>query len=302
MDFKKGTNMKKYQLLTNNIPCGETRELRRISSGRFDNVLCITPHFGWHHSNENYGIYRSSGLTNDYIIFLTVDGFGDIEINKTKYTAGANSVCIIPPLTPHRYATAGSSWEFFWMHIKKGPGTDILDYILNERGYIYNTTNIEQLPARIDMLLDSQKFGIEAEIYDSRMVSRLLHDMLDQVVRNGNMALDNNDVIKAMLNYIDNHYMEKISVEDLSRLIYKSVGHTIRIFKYYTGYTPIEYIKKYRIMKACQLLDTTDYSIKRISLETGYKSVSHFIADFRSMKTLTPHEYREKISNAQNLK
>ncbi len=293
--------MKKARLLINNIPCGETRELHRITSSRFDGILSVAPHFGWHLVDENYRISRPVGLTSEYLIMLTVDGTGDIEIDNVKYTAGKKTVCIIPPAIGHSYTT-GSKWEFFWLHIRKGPGTDILDFIIKERGHVYHTANIDQLTARIDMLLDSQKFGIEAEIYDSRLASRFLHDLLDQAVKNGTMGLDNNDIIKAMLNYIDNHYMEKVTVEDFSKLIYKSVGHTIRIFKYYTGYTPIEYVKKYRIMKACQLLDTTDYSVKRISIETGYKSVSHFISDFRALKSFTPHEYREKISNVQNLK
>ncbi|MDD4773004.1 MAG: AraC family transcriptional regulator [Eubacteriales bacterium] len=285
--------MNKTSLMINNIPCGETREIRRIIADRFDGILNITPHFGWHCVDKNYRITRTDGMPGEYLIMLTVKGAGAIVIENVKYTAKAHSVCIIPPDIPHVYTT-GSQWEFFWIHVRKGPSTDMLDFITEENGYVYRAVNINQLTVKIDMLLDSQKFGIQSGINDSGIISRLFHDMLEQALQYEHMGPENNDMINQMLQYIDTHYMEKMTMEDLSRLIYKSAGHTIRVFKQYTGYTPFAYIKTYRIMKACQLLDITDYSVKRISKETGYGSVSHFISDFKVAKSVTPQEYREK--------
>lgn len=284
----------------NNILCGETREIHRIGSGRFDGVLNFTPHFGWHSVDENYSVYRFQlGLLDEYIIIFTVGGSGNIYIKDQKYIAEPDTICIIPPGLTHGYTT-GSKWEFFWIHIKKGPSTDILDYIVKTRGFFYPTDQVDTLTEKIDTLLESDKTGIEAELFDSNIIAGLLHDMLQQVV-GFDIEQETSEKIKIIVDYIDHHYPEKITIDDLSKLINKSPGHTIRIFKSYTGYTPIEYLKKIRIMKACQLLDSTDYPVKRVASETGYNSVSHFITDFKALNSFTPQEYREKITKPQKL-
>ena len=300
--IKSRIKMDKSKLYINDTYCGETKEIRRISSGTLDGILNVATHFGWHCVNENYGLHRPEGLQDEYLVILSIGGCGDIVINNNSYKADKNKICIFPPSIQHSYSTKGAVWEFFWINIKKSKNTNILDFISQKRGYVFPATNIRQLTDKIDILLESQNFGIEAEINDSRIIGWLLHDLLEQAVKDVSMGPDNGDIIKEILSYIEAHYMEKITIDDLSRLICKSAGHTIRIFKYYTGHTPIEYIKKYRIMKACQLLDLTSYPIKRVAIETGYKSVSHFIADFKALKSQTPQEYRDKNAKLQKPK
>ncbi len=276
-----------------NCTVGETAEAHRIVSESFSGILNISPHFGWHRVNSGYIISRATGLSDEYLVFITADGTGDVTIAGKRYAAVKNTVCLLPPRVSHSYTT-GSDWEFYWMHLTSGSCPVFFEYLIKEKGHFFSVSSINPLKDRIESMLESHEFGIEAEIKDSAAISGLLHDMIEMSVQDSRIKLDNNDIIKEILTYIEGHYMEKITVSELSKLIYMSEGHTIRLFKYYTGYTPYAYLKSYRIMQATRLLDTTAYSIGQIAEKTGYHSVSHFISDFKSLKSIPPHEYRMK--------
>lgn len=56
-----------------------------------------------------------------------------------------------------------------------------------------------------------------------------------------------------------------------------------------------EFLNRYRIKEACELLRMKEYPITRIGFEVGYKSLSHFNRAFKSIMKLTPSEYRTKL-------
>lgn len=98
--------------------------------------------------------------------------------------------------------------------------------------------------------------------------------------------------IKTILQYIQESYMEQITISTLASLCHFSEYHFMRFFKKYVGITCIEYINHCRLNKAARLLKEGDLPVSTIALETGFNNISYFNRQFRQKFQMTPGEYR----------
>ena len=110
------------------------------------------------------------------------------------------------------------------------------------------------------------------------------------------------NTLKEMISYIQQHYQEKIALEDIAAS--GAVGKTMctKLFTTYVNRTPFEFLKDYRIEQSLELLKTTDLSITDISYETGFSSPSYFGECFRTSIGCSPLEYRRNNSQEKPLK
>ncbi len=98
----------------------------------------------------------------------------------------------------------------------------------------------------------------------------------------------------ALMDYIDMHYMEDLSLDKIADMIGFSKFHFSRLFKQYTNFTFCDYICYRRIKAAEELLAKPDLSITEIALQSGFPSISTFNRLFKQQKECTPSEYRAK--------
>ena len=100
------------------------------------------------------------------------------------------------------------------------------------------------------------------------------------------------DPIRKSVAFLNAHYAENISVEQLARLSHYSVAQFRKLFQRLMHMPPSAYVVQVRINAAKALLRTTDWRIADIAAETGFCDHSHFIKTFRAMTALTPTEFR----------
>jgi AraC-like DNA-binding protein/mannose-6-phosphate isomerase-like protein (cupin superfamily) len=100
------------------------------------------------------------------------------------------------------------------------------------------------------------------------------------------------ELFQLVFSYIREKYSTKIKVEELAVLVNMSVSNFSLVFKKTTGFTPIEYVNKYRIAKASKLLLDTDKKIIDIAEETGFFSLPNFISCFKKYTGKLPKDYR----------
>jgi len=97
---------------------------------------------------------------------------------------------------------------------------------------------------------------------------------------------------KTIMTYIQRNYMNKITLDELASLVNLSVNYFCKFFKSMFEKTAVEYINEYRIEKACLLLTQTDDKIIDIAFSVGFENFSYFIRKFKTLKGMTPSEYR----------
>ena len=97
-----------------------------------------------------------------------------------------------------------------------------------------------------------------------------------------------------VLDYVQEHYAEPIQIRDLARLTHLSLRSFERQFKATFQVSPTDYLREFRVGRACQLLIETDETITGIAAATGFSDHSHLIRIFARSKGLTPGEFRRR--------
>ena len=92
---------------------------------------------------------------------------------------------------------------------------------------------------------------------------------------------------------MDTHYSENITMNDLSAVAGLSPDYMARKFKSALHMTPSEYVRKFRIARAMELLCTTDLSVAEVARRTGFSDVSLFSRVFKQAVGLPPASYRK---------
>ena len=84
-------------------------------------------------------------------------------------------------------------------------------------------------------------------------------------------------VVEKIVDYLEDHYTEKISLDQIAQNMYLSPFYISRIFKSEVGDTPINYLINLRMEKARQLLrEKPNCSVQEIALQVGYDDAYHF--------------------------
>lgn len=100
---------------------------------------------------------------------------------------------------------------------------------------------------------------------------------------------------KVMIQYMEEHYSEELSLNMIADSAYISKSVCLRCFRQVIGTTPIRYLVQYRIEKAAERLTTSDEKGNEIAISCGFSDISYFSKCFRELKGLSPLEYRKSF-------
>lgn len=105
--------------------------------------------------------------------------------------------------------------------------------------------------------------------------------------------------IKSVLEYIELHYQQAVTLDELAAVANMNPKYFCRIFKEITRQTPMDYVISYRVEQAANLLSTTGLSILETAIECGFNDCSYFIRTFKALKHTTPGQYRRNNPEAR---
>ena len=103
---------------------------------------------------------------------------------------------------------------------------------------------------------------------------------------------DQKEVVKKVIDYIENHLENRISLDQISKSIGYSKFYLNRIFTEYTGITLYQYIQHRRLTVAAEKLVKTDTPILQIAYEAGYDTQQSFSFAFKQIYLYPPKLYR----------
>ncbi|MBU1109799.1 MAG: helix-turn-helix domain-containing protein, partial [Candidatus Riflebacteria bacterium] len=103
------------------------------------------------------------------------------------------------------------------------------------------------------------------------------------------------DIVKIQ-HYLQAHFSETVSVAALSTICCLTERTLLRRFVKSTGLKPSQYLQRLRIQKACDLIETTDFSFDVISQKSGYADIGAFRKIFVRIIGLTPGDFKKRIT------
>ena len=122
-----------------------------------------------------------------------------------------------------------------------------------------------------------------------------LFDQVSQNYRTNLIGKMSSTRIKAMITYMNEHYIEKLTLDQIAEAGLCSKRECNRTFKQQLHTTPFEYLQQIRLQKACYYLVNTNHSVTDISVSCGFGGTSYFIKVFRAQYGYSPKEYRNNF-------
>ena len=135
------------------------------------------------------------------------------------------------------------------------------------------------------------KLPIRANIY--KMITALLRFYCGSRDEEDRMVYHNVLRMRPVLDFISEHFTEKIYIEKLSDMINVSPDYFTRMFKDSIGKTPIDYINGMRINEAMRLLCMTEKSMTEVAEAVGFCNANYFHKIFKQYIDMSPLAYRK---------
>jgi len=107
----------------------------------------------------------------------------------------------------------------------------------------------------------------------------------------GAKADGNREEIYESIKYIHEHYAREIYVAELADLAHLSADRYTTLFKSVTGTTPMRYLLRFRLQRACEMMKHTRLNIQQIASAVGFDDQLYFSRMFKKAYGVTPTEY-----------
>ena len=232
-----------------------------------------------------------------YLYFTVLSGSGMLTYDGKKYDLKKGNMVFIDCRKPYSHTTDSNLWSLRWCHFY-GPTLSFVYEKYVERGG--RPTFQPEEPAPFLSTLDSlYKLASGSDyIRDMRIneeLNRLCTLLMEQSwhPEEATAAPKKLSVVEVK-EYLEQHYAEKISLDELSKQFFINKYYLTRVFKEQFGQSITAYLTSLRITHAKQLLRFSEKSVEEIGLECGLGQLHYFSRVFKEVEGVPPSIYRSQ--------
>jgi YesN/AraC family two-component response regulator len=242
----------------------------------------------------------------EFVVYL--GSAGTFQIKNGEYLVKRGDIVLIDIFTPHTLVNSKTDYyERFSVSIDPSlliafstPESNLLD-IFNESGKHHRIFHVENEDfEKYITLLNEYRNSYPKnghDIWERALIHHLLSYIYsDCFVEAKHSQTDSNHlaIIAQLINYVNGHLSEELSLEQLSQLVNYSESYVCRLFKKLTNKTLISYIQEKRIEQAACLLKQ-GIPVNQAAEDVGFNNYSYFYKTFKKLKGCGPADYREQL-------
>lgn len=260
-----------------------TAKLLNVASARYGGDWHSVPHI--HNHTE---------------LFFILGGKGQFLIDDQLYPVDVNNLVIINPNVIHTEVSLNAQpLEYIVLGIE---GVELVTSEVSNGQFSildhYESMDISSCLRNILREMEQKNTGHEdvCQAYMEILIIRLMRNTALTVSTDA-QAVSGNRQCAAVKRYIDLHFKEPLTLEQLAQESHINKYYLSHSFKQEYGISPINYMINRRIEESKYLLAETDLSLSQIAQLLGFSSLSYFSQVFRRTQSLTPMEYRKNTKN-----
>jgi len=228
----------------------------------------------------------------------------------TKYHADPGTLVIVSPSQPHDFVSLRNdsvyseitfSFEAHTGQTLTLPFEQILDIYTGVAGRLHDEPHLPRDTAQelVMIMIQIMDYLQSPSSLSDFYACRALASVFDLIVAHcyaeeipGTAVAQDNPILHVK-QYIDEHYAEVITVDDLASMSHCSKGHLFRAFKKVFRVSPLAYQQELRFEAALRLLRFTSLRCYQIAQRVGYANVCYFHRQFKKKMGITPKRYRQ---------
>ena len=231
-----------------------------------------------------------------YEFELVVSGNGTQVINGIEYSYSSGDAFLLGPADFHKRTLENPAQ--IW--IVKIP-IWLMPIIFAEgfsQGYLPAVAHLnnQENSTCIELLKLLKNHSDKLDSFDASMTDSILKTLFVYIFsfEKRTHKFDSKDRIGVIYNYLQEHFAESISLEDLAQRFNLSDKYLCSYYKKHTGRTIINTLREMRMFHASHMIIASNEPVQQISLKCGYNSLSFFLRDFKKKFGMTPTDMRKK--------
>lgn len=245
-----------------------------------------------------------------YLFHYIIGGRGTLYANDeagrsvTHHLRAGQGFMIFPQQVTTYVADLHDPWEYTWIEFDGLRVKETLELVgLSPSTPTYQSTSAElreRMLAEIDHLV---RTSATASVFQNIGHLYLFLDYLTTSI-DVPRVLSNSKLqdfyIREAVTYVERHYQQDITVEDIASNTGLNRSYFGKLFKAAVGRTPQQFLIRYRMTKAAELLKLTTLSVAEVGKQVGYPNQLHFSRAFKGVHGVSPREWRKRNGrNAQ---
>lgn len=231
-----------------------------------------------------------------YLIVLVLSGSGVLMYKNKIFPLKKGSCFFIDCTSPYYHQSdADDPWELTWVHFR-GSSTPEYYRLFSDLSVPALTPGaFGELRQKFSGLLEvNQSSDLSAEIASCRLITDILSILLQEVVKPKVSSNPHKANLENVRHYLDQHFTEKFSLDELADTFFISKYYLCREFKNLYGITLNHYVIAKRITLAKKLLRFSPYSLEKIAGECGFYDASYFNKQFKKSEGISASDFRKK--------
>ena len=232
-----------------------------------------------------------------FLCFIVLSGEGELSYEEQTYQLSQGDCVFIDCRKAYSHSTSDNLWFLQWCHFY-APSLPAVYEKYKERGgrpvfHPDNLTPFTSLLTDLYNLASSSDYIRDMRINEK--LGTLLTLLMEQSWHPESKTVSRKRLELAEIKeYLDEHYTEKIVLDELSEKYYINKYYLTKIFKETYGSTISNYLIAMRITKAKQLLRFTDMTVDEVGSAVGMGDANYFSRMFRKVEGISPREYRKQ--------
>lgn len=235
-------------------------------------------------------------IRDSYIFHVCTKGKGTFYSGESSYAIETGQGFLIRPdrLTFYQ-ADETEPWSYVWVAIA---GSDIERYFqligTSPDHPVFTCPDPEKAKKYVLDMIAHHKMSLQNEIYIQGVLLQFLALLVEGSDYKTKSRKKIADVyVSQAISYIYKNYQNPISVQEIADFLSLNRSYLTELFLKTVHLSPQQFLVKYRMTKACELLQNTSLPIEHIAYSCGYCSTFSFSKAFRKVNGISPSGYRQ---------
>ncbi len=232
----------------------------------------------------------------NYVIYVVIDGKGMLDCGGKRWMIRKGQMFILFPgeITTY-YADKEDPWYYCWFGFQGSSAAKIVESIgFTPQTPVLSFGDGESVEKKIIEMLGSVSLTLDGQLHRNAEMMDILSKMIRERAKQA--GSDSGEAgfsySEYAVRYINNHFNEKIRIQELAKHIGISRSYLVKLVRQETGMSPQEYLIAVRMRRAADLLTRSNDPIRLIAAECGYEDALAFSKVFKSNFGQNPSDYR----------